>query len=175
MENNNVLNKSNLSNSINFMELPSEKIDEYIKILEEFMNKSEKEGKFVEAELAKQRIIQLNKIKDKKNLKEAKIRHLQEKEDLEASQKEELNQFNMKMDKEFYDLSNDYQEKQKQLQQTHEDELKKFQEDFESRNINVAPKPKSDLIAANRKLDLFVKKKEYKILFYILLVIKMHI
>ena len=81
----------------------------------------------------------------------------------------------MKMDKEFYDLSNDYQEKQKQLQQTHEDELKKFQEDFESRNINVAPKPKSDLIAANRKLDLFVKKKEYKILFYILLVIKMHI
>ena len=175
MENNNVLNKSNLSNSINFMELPSEKIDEYIKILEEFMNKSEKEGKFVEAELAKQRIIQLNKIKDKKNLKEAKIRHFQEKEDLEASQKEELNQFNMKMDKEFYDLSNDYQEKQKQLQQTHEDELKKFQEDFESKNINIAPKPKSDLIAANKKLDLFVKKKEYKILFYFLLVIKTHI
>ena len=170
------LNVSQLSNtSVNFNEMSIEKIDEYIGILEEFMSKSEKEGKFVEAELAKQRIIQLNKIKDKKNLKEAKIRHLQEKEDLEASQKEELNQFNMKMDKEFYDLSNDYQEKQKQLQQTHEDELKKFQEDFESRNINVAPKPKSDLIAANRKLDLFVKKKEYKILFYILLVIKTHI
>ena len=81
----------------------------------------------------------------------------------------------MKMDKEFYDLSNDYQEKQKQLQQTHEDELKKFQEEFESRNINIAPKPTSDLIAANKKLDLFVKKKEYKNLFYIFLVIKMHI
>ena len=164
---NNEVNKSNLTNSINFMDLPLEKIEEYLKILEEFMNKSEKEGKFIEAELAKQRIIQLNKIKDKKNLKEAKIRHLQEKEDLEASQKEELNQFNMKMDKEFYDLSNDYQEKQKQLQQTHEDELKKFQEEFESRNINIAPKPTSDLIAANKKLELFVKKKEYKYILFL--------
>ena len=56
--NNDLLNKSNLTNSINFMELPTEKLDEYIKLLEDFMNKSEKEGKFVEAELAKQRIIQ---------------------------------------------------------------------------------------------------------------------
>ena len=125
--NNDLLNKSNLTNSINFMELPTEKLDEYIKLLEEFMNKSEKEGKFVEAELAKQRIIQLNKVKDKKNLKDAKIRHLQEKEELELSQKEELNQFNMEMDKQFYDLSNKFQEMQKQLEQNHEDELKKFQ------------------------------------------------
>ena len=173
--NNDLLNKSNLTNSINFMELPTEKLDEYIKLLEEFMNKSEKEGKFVEAELAKQRIIQLNKVKDKKNLKDAKIRHLQEKEELELSQKEELNQFNMEMDKQFYDLSNKFQEMQKQLEQNHEDELKKFQEDYEAKNSNLNPKPTSDLIAANKKLDLFVKKKEYKILFYILLVIKMHI
>ena len=173
--NNDLLNKSNLTNSINFMELPTEKLDEYIKLLEEFMNKSEKEGKFVEAELAKQRIIQLNKVKDKKNLKDAKIRHLQEKEELELSQKEELNQFNMEMDKQFYDLSNKFQEMQKQLQQNHENELKKFQENYENKNINLNPKPTSDLIAANKKLDLFVKKKEYKNLFYIFLVIKMHI
>ena len=58
---------SQLSNaSINYNEMSIEKIDEYIGILEEFMSKSEKEGKFVEAELAKQRIIQLNKVKDKK-------------------------------------------------------------------------------------------------------------
>ena len=164
---NNEVNKSNLTNSINFMDLPLEKIEEYLKILEEFMNKSEKEGKFIEAELAKQRIIQLNKIKDKKNLKEAKIRHLQEKEDLEFSQKEELSQFNMEMDKNFYELSNKFQEMQKQLQQNHENELKKFQENYENKNINLNPKPTSDLIAANKKLELFVKKKEYKYILFL--------
>ena len=109
----------------------------------------------------------MNKIKDKKNLKEAKIRHLQEKEDLEFSQKEELSQFNMEMDKNFYDLSNKFQEMQKQLQQNHEDELKKFQENYENKNINLNPKPTSDLIAANKKLELFVKKKEYKYILFL--------
>ena len=43
------LNVSQLSNtSVNFNEMSIEKIDEYIGILEEFMSKSEKEGKFVE-------------------------------------------------------------------------------------------------------------------------------
>ena len=160
MENNNVLNKSNLSNSINFMELPSEKIDEYIKILEEFMNKSEKEGKFVEAELAKQRIIQLNKVKDKKNLEEAKYRHMQEKEELETIQKEELNQFNIERDKKFYELTNEFQEKQNQLEKEHEEQIKKFEEEFDEKYSKFIPKPTSELAAANKKLELYVKQKE---------------
>ena len=73
---------------------------------------------------------------------------------------EELNQFNMEMDKQFYDLSNKFQEMQKQLQQNHEEELRKFQEEYEAKNSNLNPKPTSDLITANKKLDLFVKKKE---------------
>ena len=42
---NNEVNKSNLTNSINFMDLPLEKIEEYLKILEEFMiNQKKKEN-----------------------------------------------------------------------------------------------------------------------------------
>ena len=155
------LNVSQLSNtSVNFNEMSIEKIDEYIGILEEFMNKSEKEGKFVEAELAKQRIIQLNKVKDKKNLKEAKFRHMQEKEELESTQKEELNKFNIERDKKFYELTNEFQEKQNQLEKEHEEQIKKFEEEFDEKYSKFIPKPTSELTAATKKLELFVKQKE---------------
>ena len=35
---------------------------------------------------------------------------MQEKEELEATQKEELNQFNIEKDKKFYELTNEFQE-----------------------------------------------------------------
>lgn len=66
----------------------------------------------------------------------------------------------MKQDKEFYELSNKFSELQNQLESQHQEELSKFQEEFESRNSNTIPKPSSDLINANKKLELFVKKKE---------------
>ena len=155
------LNVSQLSNtSVNFDEMSIEKIDEYIGILEEFMSKSEKEGKFVEAELAKQRIIQLNKVKDKKNLEEAKYRHMQEKEELETIQKEELNQFNIERDKKFYELTNEFQEKQNQLEKEHEEQIKKFEEEFDEKYSKFIPKPTNELAAANKKLELYVKQKE---------------
>ena len=155
------LNVSQLSNtSVNFNEMSIEKIDEYIGILEEFMSKSEKEGKFVEAELAKQRIIQLNKVKDKKNLEEAKFRHMQEKEELESTQKEELNKFNIERDKKFYELTNEFQEKQNQLEKEHEEQIKKFEEEFDEKYSKFIPKPTSELAAANKKLELYAKQKE---------------
>ena len=155
------LNMSQLSNaSINYNEMSIEKIDEYIGILEEFMSKSEKEGKFVEAELAKQRINQLNKVKDKKNLEEAKYRHSQEKEDLENIQKKELNDFNIQKDKKFYELTNEFQEKQNKLEKEHEEQRKKFEEEFNEKYSKFIPKPTSEYTAASKKLEMYVKQKE---------------
>lgn len=145
--------------SINFLELPQEKIDDYIKILQEFQDKSEQEGKFVEAELAKQRIFQLLKVKDKQELKEIKEKHAIEKKELEDSQKEELNEFNMKMDHEFYKLSQKFQEEQTKLEQKHEEELQNLEKLFEEKNNII--KPTSELINLNKKLELYVKKKDY--------------
>jgi len=145
--------------SINFLELPQEKIDDYINILQEFQDKSEKEGKFVEAELAKQRILQLLKVKDKQELKEVKEKHSLEKKELEDSQKEELNKFNMEMDHQFYELSKKFQEEQAKLEQKHEEELQTLEKNFEEKNNII--KPTSELINLNKKLELYVKKKDY--------------
>ena len=132
--------------SINFLELPQEKIDDYINILQEFQDKSEKEGKFVEAELAKQRILQLLKVKDKQELKEVKEKH-------------SLNKFNMEMDHQFYELSKKFQEEQAKLEQKHEEELQTLEKNFEEKNNII--KPTSELINLNKKLELYVKKKDY--------------
>ena len=129
-------------------------------MLKSFQFKSEKEGKFVEAELAKQRIIQLRAVQDKKRIKDAKERHIQEREELESVQKEELNKFNEEMDKQFYELSNRFQEMQNQLETAHEEEIQKYQEEFEKKNSGAIAKPSSELINANKRLELFVKKQE---------------
>ena len=102
----------------------------------------------------------MRSVQDKIRLKDAKERHIQEREELEATQKEELNNFNTEMDKQFYELSSRFQEMQNQLEQAHEEELQKLQEDFEQKNNGSIAKPSSELINANKRLELYVKKQE---------------
>ena len=91
MEKKNILNKSTINNEKSLLSLPIEKIEEYIQILEEFQNKCEVEAKFVEADLAQKKIAQLIKIKNKKNLLNRKTQQIEERDELENTQKEELN------------------------------------------------------------------------------------
>lgn len=131
-------------------------------MLEEFQLKSEKEGKFVEAELAKQRIIQLTKIQDKKKYEEVKFMHKKQKEELEDFQKQELQRFNEAMDKEFYELSSNFQNMQTELETRQEESLKEFIENYQKKYEGQVAKPTSELINLNKQLELFVKKKEYR-------------
>ena len=64
------------------------------------------------------------------------------------------------MDKQFYELSSRFQEMQNQLEQAHEEELQKLQEDFEQKNNGSIAKLSSELINANKRLELYVKKQE---------------
>ena len=66
--------------------------------MEEHQLDCEKTGNFIEAELARQRVIQLRKIKEKKDFKNAKARQQKETQDLVNKQKEEIKEFNNKMD-----------------------------------------------------------------------------
>ena len=61
------------------------------------------------------------------------------------------------MDKQFYELSSKFQEMQNKLEETHEQELQQFQEEFEEKYKNSLAKPSSELINANKRLELFEK------------------
>ena len=162
MNQSNILNKSTINNEKNLLSLPVEKIEEYIKILEEFQSKCEVEAKFVEADLAQKKIVQLKHIKDKKTLIDRKNKQIEEKDELERVQKEELDEFNREMDKKFYELNEKFQEMQNKLEQEHNGQLKELQQKFEEKYNNYIVKPSSELINLNKKLELYVQKKDYQ-------------
>ena len=162
MEKQNILNKSTINNEKSLLALPIEKIEEYIQKLEEFQNKCEVEAKFVEADLAQKKIAQLHKIKNKKKLIDKKNQQIEEKDELERTQKEELDEFNKEQDKKFYELNEKFQEMHNKLEEEHNSQLKALQQKYEEKYSNYTIKPSTELINLNKKLELFVQKKDYK-------------
>ena len=162
MEKQNILNKSTINSEKSLLSLPIEKIEEYIQILEEFQNKCEVEAKFVEADLAQKKIAQLQKIKNKKKLLDKKNQQIEEKDELERNQKEELDEFNKEQDKKFYELNEKFQEMHNKLEEEHNSQLKALQQKYEEKYSNYTIKPSTELINLNKKLELFVQKKDYK-------------
>ena len=162
MESQNLLNRSTINNEKNLLSLPVEKLDEYIELLKEFQQKSEVEAKFVEADLAQKKIEQLIKIKNKRKLLDAKTQQVDEKNELERSQKEELDEFNKEMDKKFYELNEKFQEMQNKLEEEHNSQLRDLQKKFQEKYYSYAMKPSPDLINLNKKLELYVQKKDYQ-------------
>ena len=162
MEKKNILNKSTINNEKTLLSLSLEKIEEYIKLLEDFQNKCEVEAKFVEADLAQKKIAQLTKIKNKKKLLNTKSQQIEEKDELERTQKEELDEFNKEQDKKFYELNEKFQDMQNKLEEQHNSQLKDLQQKYEDKYSNYIIKPSPELINLNKKLELYVQKKDYQ-------------
>ena len=161
-EQKNILNRSTINNEKNLLQLPVEKIDEYISILKDFQQKSEVEAKFVEADLAQKKIEQLVKIKNKRILLDVKAEQIEKKKELETNQKEELDKFNREMDKQFYDLNEHFQQMQNKLEEVHKTQLMELQQKLEEKYNSITIKPSPELINLNKKLELYVQKKDYQ-------------
>ena len=161
-EEKNILNRSTINNEKNLLQLPVEKIDEYISILKDFQQKSEVEAKFVEADLAQKKIEQLIKIKNKRILLDVKAEQIEKKKELETNQKEELDKFNREMDKQFYDLNEHFQQMQNKLEEDHKTQLIELQQKLEEKYNALNIKPSPELINLNKKLELYVQKKDYQ-------------
>ena len=126
---------------------------------EERMNK---EGKFIEANLANQKISELKRTRDLKMIQAAENRQIEEKNVLENKQYNELNQFNEEMDEKFKQLNDKFALLQSQLFDKHQNEIKQFIEQFENETTRTTPKPSKELITLNKQMDLYAKKKDYQ-------------
>ena len=127
--------------------------------MEEHQLDCEQSGNFIEAELARQRVIQLKKIKEKKDYKNAKLRQAKEKDDLFSKEKQELKEFNKKMDYQYAELMSKFDTMKKELEEKHETELQDFIENFEN-NYPTEPKISNELANAKKQLEYYVKIKE---------------
>ena len=81
------------SRTIDFSKINKTKVAEYIELMKEHQMNCVKAGNFIEAELAKQRVIQLQKIQDKKLFKEALKRQNLDKKNFKVQKEKELKEF----------------------------------------------------------------------------------
>ena len=127
--------------------------------MEEHQLDCEQSWNFIEAELARQRVIQLKKIKEKKDYKNARIRQTKEKDELLSKQRDALKEFNKKMDYQYAELMSKFDQMKKDLEIKHEGELQDFIENFEN-NYPTEPKISNELANARKQLEYYVKQKE---------------
>ena len=128
-------------------------------MLEDHQNKCEVEGKFVEAEMSKQKLAQLKRIEEEKLRLELKEKQAEERLMLENEQKAELDEFNRDWDSKFFELNNKYEQIGNDLAIAHQDEKEKKEKDFEE-NYPAEPKSNPESLNLQKILEQVVKRKE---------------
>ena len=73
-----------------------------------------------------------------------------------------MDEFNREMDKQFYDLNEHFQDMQNKLDEAHKNQLVELQKELEEKYNGITIKPSPELINLNKKLELYVQKKDYQ-------------
>ena len=142
-------------------EQQEESLEDYIQILSQHQKNCENEGKYVEAEMANNRIKELKtQLKDREQ-NELAIRHQNDLYELEGTHVSEFNKFN-----EDWDIRmNEFQVHSAQLIQAlmekHESQLKDYREELYSK-MEDKYKKSPDLLSMENMHQNLARQKEYK-------------
>ena len=145
--------------TINFSKISKDKIAEYIELMHEHQMNCVKDGNFIEAELAKQRVIQLKKIQDKKKLTEAKRRQKVDKKKFQENKIKDIKETKKELNEKYAEEMTKLEDSLLELKKKQEDELKNYFIDFE-KNYPTDIKPSNELIEKQKQLDYYVKTEE---------------
>ena len=145
--------------TINLSKISKDKISEYIELMREHQLNCVKNGNFIEAELAKQRVIQLKKIQDKKQLTEAKRRQKIDKRKFQENKQQEIKEAKKELNEKYAEEMTKLEDSLSELKKKQEDELKNYFIDFE-KNYPTDIKPSNELIEKQRQLDYYIKTEE---------------
>lgn len=105
----------------------SSAIQEFVEILEEHRKNCEQQGKYVEAEIAKNRLIELRAHEDSRQREFMKARHISEKLGVEEAHMLEFRQFNAQWDNTLQDYDGNSQRLLDAMKERHTKELQEFQ------------------------------------------------
>ena len=155
------------SKTIDFSKINKDKIEEYIELMQEHQMNCVKAKNFIEAELAKQRVIQLRKIQEKKQYKDATKRQGKETQDLKNTKLKELKSFNQNFDLKYGEEMSKLEDMLIELKNRQDHELQEYIENVEN-NYPNEPKPSNDLINLKKQLEYYIKTEEYFLYFIIL-------
>ena len=146
--------------TIDFSKINKEKIDDYIELMKEHQMNCVKAGNFIEAELAKQRVIQLKKIAEKKNLKEVQNRQKLDTNKLKNLHNQELKQFNKEFENKFNNEMNKLEELMNELKIRQENELQEYIDAYD-KNYPTQNKPSNIILDLQKQLEYYVKNEDY--------------
>ena len=148
-----------VSKTIDFSRINKSKIEEYIDIMREHQMNCVKAGNFIEAELAKQRVIQLNKIQEKKEYQEAMKRQGIERKNFNGLKDKELKEFKKEFNNKYAEEITKLEDMLDALKKRHEEELNEYFTNFE-KNYPKEMKPSNDLIEKQKQLEYYIKTEE---------------
>lgn len=148
-----------VSKSIDFTKINKDKIEEYIELMREHQMNCVKAGNFIEAELAKQRVIQLKKIQEKKEYNEAKKRQSVDKKNFMGLKDKELRQFKKEFNNKYAEEISKLEDMLDELKKKHEEELNEYFTNFE-KNYPKEMKPSNELVEKQRQLEYYIKTEE---------------
>jgi hypothetical protein len=118
-----------------------------------------KAGNFIEAELAKQRVIQLKKIKEKKEYNETKRRQSVDMKNFMSLKDKELRQFKKEFNNKYAEEITKLEDLLDELRKKHEQELNEYFTNFE-KNYPKEMKPSNELVEKQRQLEYYIKTEE---------------
>ena len=147
------------SKSIDFSKINKEKIDDYINLMREHQMNCVKAGNFIEAELAKQRVIQLKKIKEKKEYNETKRRQSVDMKNFMSLKDKELRQFKKEFNNKYAEEITKLEDLLDELRKKHEQELNEYFTNFE-KNYPKEMKPSNELVEKQKQLEYYIKTEE---------------
>ena len=148
-----------VSKTIDFSKINKSKIEEYIDIMREHQMNCVKAGNFIEAELAKQRVIQLKKIQEKKEYQEAMKRQGIERKNFNGLKDKELKEFKKEFNNKYAEEITKLEDMLDALKKRHEEELNDYFTNFE-KNYPKEMKPSNDLIDKQKQLEYYIKTEE---------------
>ena len=155
------LSTSNYLNTrtIDFSKINKNKVEEYIELMREHQMNCVKAGNFIEAELAKQRVIQLQKIQEKKQYNEALKRQGIDRKNFNGLKDKELKEFKKEFNNKYAEEITKLEDMLDALKKKHEEELSEYFTNFE-KNYPKELKPSNDLFEKQKQLKYYIKTEE---------------
>lgn len=177
INNSNILNKSTYSNKgktavpqtggsfsnkqmTEYKDMDLNRIREFIQILEEHQYKCEKNKKFVDAEIAKQKVAQLKQVEKEKILSDTKFRHQEEITGFEIERNSTFIEFNNEWDRNYQELMEKFAEFEEKLKVQQQEDLNARIVEFDKK-FHPVVKPTSEILNLTKILNGLIRQKDY--------------
>ena len=134
-------------------------VQDFLEILEEHRKNCERQGKYVEAEIAKNRLDELKLHEENRRREAMRSRQIAERLGVEEAHMLEFQQFNLIWDKKMAEYEKHAEDLGEAMKERHAAELRDYQRRLMGRQIR--PKYSKDLLNLRKIQETLAKQKDY--------------